>query len=126
MRNTAAALLVALGAVAFAASVGSPRGASAAGSVDSVVQFIIGQRPTRLSHDMKVLSAGTVGSGSCSSVGITPTVDRFPGSAAVQLRASELTGVWLKAGDEIAASQGCEMLVTAQYTDATFTRPTVP
>ncbi len=49
---------------------------------DSVVQFKVGARPVRLSHDMKILWSGALTGSQCTSVTVTPKVDTFPGGSA--------------------------------------------
>ena len=120
-----AAAFMAAGLLTFAASAQSALAAAS----DSVVQFRVTPATTRLSHDMKIAWAGSINGTQCLSVTIAPTTDKFPGDGltSVKVPVAQLGNLWLKAGDEVKADDpGCLLLVTAQYTDATFTRPGVP
>jgi hypothetical protein len=102
---------------------------AAAASSDSVVQFRLTSDVTRLSHDMKIAWAGAFNGTRCESVTIAPRTDKFPGDQMLtfKIAVAQLGNLWLKAGDEVKADEpGCLLLVTAQYTDATFTRPATP
>jgi hypothetical protein len=120
-----AARFVLAGVVAFAAATG----AGGASTSDSVVQFKVSSAATRLSHDMKIAWAGPFNGTQCGNVTISPRTDKFPGAemGTFKISVAQLSNLWLKAGDEVRADDaGCLLLVTAQYTDATFTRPSVP
>jgi hypothetical protein len=98
-------------------------------AVDSIVQFKVAATATRLSHDLKIEWTGPIDGTQCSTVTVAPTTDKFPGEgmSSVKLSVNSLTNLWLKAGDTIKADDaGCSLLVTALYTDATFTRPATP
>ena len=100
-----------------------------AAASDSVVQFRLTATSQRLSHDMKFVSAVAINGTQCRTITFAPTTDKFPGDgmSSVTLPVADLKDVWFKAADQIKADEaGCVLLVTALYTDATFTRPLSP
>ena len=118
-----------ISSILVAALCACPAAPASAAASDSVVQFKVDSAGMRLSHDMKFVSAVAANGSQCRTITFSPTTDKFPGTAManVTLPVSELTGVWFKAADHIKADDaGCLLLVTAEYTDATFTRPATP